>query len=109
MPHFKVQARVGLAAAIANRCNGVAGLDPFAHLLIQTFIITVQAHIPLAVVDDDEVSKAPQPLGKHHLTCSNCLHRNALPGPNEQPLPAYPATLSRSTKTIHEFPGNGQA
>src|SRR4030042_4185855 len=51
MPHFKIQAGVGLAAAIADAGHGVTGLNPFAHLLIQTFIIAVQTHIALPVGD----------------------------------------------------------
>src|SRR5512143_1252561 len=63
MPHFKIQAGVGLAAAIADRGDRITGLNPFAHLLIQTFIIAVQAHVAVAMVDNDEVAEAAQPLG----------------------------------------------
>src|SRR5512143_3605814 len=48
MPHFKVQTGVGLATAVADRGDGVTGLDPLAHLLIQTFIIAVQAHVAVS-------------------------------------------------------------
>ena len=41
MPHFEVQTRVGLTTAIADRRDGVTGLNPLAYLLIQTFIIAV--------------------------------------------------------------------
>src|SRR4030065_2968708 len=50
MPHFKIQAGVGLAAAVADRGDGGTGLDPFAPLPLQTFIITIQTHISLAMV-----------------------------------------------------------
>src|SRR3569623_1433014 len=106
MPHFKIQARVGLAAAVANRSDRIAGLNSVAHLLIQTFIITVQAHIPFAMVDNYEDSKAAQPLGKHHLSGCDRLHCRALGGPDEQTFPAQPATFSRSTKAVHQFPGD---
>ena len=57
MPHFEVQACFRLTTTIADRCDGVTGLNPFTHLFIQTFIITVQAHIPLSMIDYYEVSK----------------------------------------------------
>src|SRR5512143_1311003 len=108
MPQFKIQTAVGLAAAVADSGDRVAGLDPFAHLLIQTFIIAVQAHIAVAVVDNNEVAEAAQPLGKYHLPRRNRLHCRALGGPDEQPFPAQPATFSRSTETVHQFPGDRQ-
>ena len=106
MPHFKIQARVGLTAAVANRGNCIAGLHPVTHLLIQTFIITVQAHISFAMVDNNEVAEATQPLGEHHLPGRNRLHRRALGGPDEQASPAQSAAFSRSAEPVHQFPGN---
>src|SRR5512139_2714558 len=61
VPHFKIQAGVGLAAAVADGRNRVTGLDPFAHLLIQTFIITVQTHIALPMVHDAAIALTAEP------------------------------------------------
>src|SRR3569832_142395 len=105
-PHFKIQARVGLATAVANRSDRIAGLNPVAHLLIQTFIIAVQAHIAVTMVNNNEISEAAQPLGEHHLSGCDRLHRRTLGGPDEQAFPAQPAANTRSTKAVHQFPGN---
>src|SRR5512139_1166731 len=109
VPHFKIQAGVGLAAAVADRRNRVAGLDPFAHLLIQTFIIAVQAHIAFTMIDNDEVAKTAQPLGKHHLAGGDRLHRRAWCSANEQAFPVEATALPRSPEAVHQFPRDRQA
>src|SRR3569832_2441123 len=106
MPHFKIQARVGLDTAVANRRDRIAGLNPVAHLLIQTFIIAVQAHIAVTMVNNNEVSEAAQPLGEHHLSGCDRLHRRTKNGPKKQAFPAQPAAFSRSTKTKQQNPNN---
>src|SRR5574340_1015694 len=108
MPHFKIQAGIGLTAAVADCSDRITGLNPVAHLLIQTFIIAVQAHIPFAVIDNNEIAEATQPLGEHHLPGRDRLHRRALGCPDEHAFPAQSAALSRSAKAVHQFPGDRQ-
>jgi len=108
MPHFKVQTRVGLAAAIAYRRNRIARLNPLAHLLIQTFIIAVQAHIAFAMIDNDQVSKATQPLGKHHLTRSNRLYRCTLSARMNSPFQLTPPPSLGAPKRFMSSPETGK-
>ena len=54
-PQLKIKACLRLAAAVANRRNNIARCDPVARVLEDGFVISVERHEALAVVDDDQI------------------------------------------------------
>ena len=55
--------------------NDFTAIDPISGLLKECCIVSVKAHEPLSVVDDQHQAEAAQPVGENYLAVRNREHR----------------------------------
>src|SRR6267378_4027719 len=86
---------------------------PRAHrlpdLLEHRFVVPVDGEIALSVVDDEQVSKAAQPVGEHHTPRCDRPHLLPRRRANEQALPRGPAAGTLGTEAVCEYTPDRQA
>src|SRR5688572_2533357 len=97
-----------MAAAVADCRNPLAAADHVAHLPVEGFVIAVEAHITIAVVDDEKIPETAQPVGENHPPARDGAY--FLPGPrgDEKPLPDDAATLPWTAEAVRKFPPDRQ-
>src|SRR5512139_3049786 len=96
--YCKVHADLRRAAARAHHADRLAGLDPLAGLLEQAVVVAVQAHVAVAMVQDEQQPEAAQPLRERdaaavdrpHLGTGRCGDQDAVPGRGGGPELAEP-------------------
>src|SRR5690606_14509052 len=74
---FEIQRRATLAAGVADAGDRLAALDAGAGVLEQRIVVGVQAHVAVAVVDDQDQAVAGHPFGEHHGAVGDGLDRRA--------------------------------
>src|SRR5690606_24823732 len=72
---FEIQRRATLAAGVADAGDRLAALDAGAGVLEQRIVVGVQAHVAVAVVDDQDQAVAGHPFGEHHGAVGDGLDR----------------------------------
>ena len=63
---LKVQRGDALATGIADLGHRITAADPCASILQQGVVVGIQAHVAIAVVDDQDHAVAGHPVGEHH-------------------------------------------
>src|SRR5690606_7375778 len=74
---LEVQRRAPLAAGVADAGDRVAAPDLRAGVLEQGVVVGVQAHVAVAVVDDQDQAVAGHPFGEHHGAVGHRRDRGA--------------------------------
>ena len=75
--YLEIQARAVCYAAIAGSRQHFATINPFTGLHGQRLVRPVQAHESIAVIDDHQKPRSPQPIGEYYLPGMNSSHRRA--------------------------------
>src|SRR5690606_5212902 len=103
---LEVHPGLGPPAARADDGDRLAGLDPVAALLEQRLVISVEAQIPLAVVDHDQEAVTLAPLREAHAAARDRANRRSGRRLDEH---AGPGRAARARFAIFpgEAPGRG--
>ena len=98
---LEIEGCVALAAAVADRGDLFAGLDPLAGGLEQVLVVTVQAQEAVAVIDDQQQAEIPQPVGEDDLAAADRVHAAARRRP-DQHAPPFQAGLFRVAELFEQ-------
>jgi hypothetical protein len=84
---LKVQLRAVLPPGVPRRGDRLPGRHMLAGPLEEALVVTIEAQIAAAVVDDGEQSQAREPIGVDDAAFGNRAHRRAAFGRNAQAVP----------------------
>src|SRR5687768_18575162 len=97
-----------MAAGRPNRGNAFPTPDGVADPLVERLVVAVQAHETLAVVDDEEVAEAAQPVGEDDPSTGHRPHLFTCLGGNEDAFPDEPTVLPWTAEATGKFPADRQ-
>src|SRR6185295_18273117 len=84
--------------------NRIAAPDFLTDLFEKRLVIAVKAHITVAVVKNQQITEASQPVRVNDSSAGHCFDIPARLAANEQTLPGQTAVLPLSAKPIRQFP-----
>lgn len=54
VPDLEIEAAVRLPAGVTHACDDLASLNPVSYGFVETLVVSIDAHVPVPVVDDDQ-------------------------------------------------------
>ncbi len=97
---LKIQPRLLLPATVTNRRNDVSRCHPVAGALENRFVVTIQRHEPLAVINNHYEAHAREPIGKRDATMINSAHFLSTWRSQHNAIPLELATNARLPKIV---------
>ncbi len=97
-----------MTAAGAQGCYHLSAIDPFAHFLIERLVLTVKAHVPVTMVDDQQQTETTQPVRESHPALGYRPDLSAFRRLDEHPLPLQAAAAARLPNRPASRPRAGQ-
>src|SRR6266404_3977909 len=98
---LEVQLGPVAAAAVARRGDGIAGGHALTHRLVEPLIMTVEAHVPVPVIDDGQETEPRQPVRVDDPALVNRPDRRPTLGGDEQAVP-FQAAGPRFAEARHD-------
>jgi hypothetical protein len=77
MTDLEIEPAVGLTAAVAYSRDQRSRLDPGTDRVIQSLIVTIEAHVAVTVIDNHQQTIARHPIRKGDATARNRTHFSA--------------------------------
>src|SRR6185437_165800 len=84
---LEIELRAGAAAAVTGLSDGLTGGDLLTDGLVKAGVVAVEAHVAVAVIDDDEEPESGQPVRIDHPALRNRAHGGAALRREEVSLP----------------------
>ena len=107
MTNLEIEAGPRLATRITDTGDGFPLSDRIAPLLEQGLVVAVECQVTVSMIDDDELSKAPEPVGKDDTSGKDGLYGSTATTRDHDPMPTRTETRAPSTKVGHDTPGDG--
>src|SRR5690606_22545723 len=82
-----IQCGGSLPASVSYGGDGVPGLDDLSGIAQQALVMTVEAQITVAVIEDHQQPGAAQPVGEYHPSAVYGAHLGAQVGADQYPVP----------------------
>ena len=70
------------------------------------FVVAIEAHVAVAMVDNDQVAEAAQPVRENDASIGDGVDFLPRGGTDEQATPWCPAVLTWTAETSREFPAD---
>ena len=108
MPDFEVKGCPVLTTTATDRAYGRSRSNPLSHLAQQALVMSVQAHITVTMIYDQQQAGAPQPVGVYDAPVMYGLDRYSFSGGNSDALPAHFSIVARGAGEVRDTPSRAE-